>query len=185
MLDVLRLSLRHKDVCEHFCAGMDGSQFVVHLLKFVSVENPAANQMLALRSLANIFSFAPGEALMKTVKGDVLSAITQAGSGPFNKHIQIAVSTVLLNYGVAYLQSSDIETKSHILSECGVVSSQLNDPEAHFRLLIAIGTLLDQDANLIEIAKSMEMSIYVTRCRAIFDPKKVSECAEVLARILS
>ena len=183
-MDVLRLSLRHKEANEHFCASVEGSQFLVHLIKFLSTENPAANQMLALRSLANLFSFPPGETLLKRLKSDVISAVINSSSGPFNKHIQIAATTVLLNYCVAYLQSSDIETKSHILSECGVVSSQLNEPEAHFRLLIGIGTLLDQDANLTEIAKSMEMNVYTTQCKAIFDPKKVSECADALSRIL-
>ena len=122
---------------------------------------------------------------MKTQRDGVLPAIIDVTSGAaFNKNVQIACTTVLLNYAVAYRSSVDVEAKCQLLSCYGEVSARISDPEAHFRLLVAIGTLLDKDKNCIEIAKSMEMILYVSKCAAIAEPKKVSECANALAKLL-
>ena len=183
-LDVLRLSVRHQKVNEHFCSSADGAQFLRHMLKFLANTQPPANQMLALRTLANVFNCAPGEQLMKTHKDDVLPTIVDVAGGAFNKNIQIACTTLMLNYAVAYHGSPDVETKCQLLSGSGEISARVTDSEAHFRLLVGIGTILDKDHNCTEIAKSMEMQLYVTKCAAIFDPKKVSECADALGKKL-
>merc|ERR1712037_377743 len=61
----------------------------------------AANQMLALRSLANLFGSEKGIQLMT----DLSDTIIKHFSAMFpldNKQAQIAMSTVLLNYAVVY-----------------------------------------------------------------------------------
>lgn len=184
---MLRLSIRHKQVNEHFCSGAkDGQQFLRHVTKLLSNAQPPANQMLALRTLANVFKQTAGQQLMTSApcKDDVVAAVIDVAQGVFNKNIQIGCCTVLLNYAVAYHGSGDVETKCQLLSAAGEVSGRLSDAEAHFRLLVAIGTLLDGDANCTEIAKSMEMQLYTTKCSAIFEPKKVGECAALLAKKL-
>ena len=183
-IDILRLSIRHPAINQHFCNSKDGEEFVRHVLKFLSNAQPAANQMLALRTLVNVFNQTAGEHLMKSYKDDILSSVVNTCAGVFNKNIQIACTSLMLNYAVTYRASGDVETKCQLLSASGEISGKLTDPEAHYRLLVCIGTLLHRDANCTEIAKSMEMQLYTTKCAAIFDPKKVSECADLLAKKL-
>ena len=139
--------------------------------------------MLALRSLTNLFAQPAGLSLMKANRERVIPAVLATAAGA-NKNSQIAATSVFLNFAVQLNGESDIEAKSQLVAAAAEMASQLAEPEAHFRLLVAFGTMLGKDANAKELAKSMELHLYTTKCSAIFEPKKVSECAQLVAKML-
>ena len=62
-----------------------------------------------------------------------------------NKNIQIAVSTLVLNYSIAstnFIVDVELQKQCTTLSSLLIVS--LTDPEAKYRTLIALGTLSDE-----------------------------------------
>ena len=74
------------------------------------------------------------------------------------KNIQIAVSTLVLNYSIAstnFIVDAELQEQCITLTSLLIVS--LTDPEAKYRTLIALGTLLEASSSNIISAKSMDM----------------------------
>ena len=183
-LDVLRLSVRYGVVAEHFCNEKDGPQFLSHLLATtLSTESPPSNQMLTLRTLCNAFKHSFGEALLRNSRDQIITALLSC-SHSNNKNVHIAISSVLLNYAVVYFKSADVEAKAQCLSAAAEVTEWQADPEANFRLLICIGTLLVDDPNTTELAKCTKLTQFVERCKACRDVGKVADCARLVGELI-
>ena len=183
-IDVLRLSIKNPVVAEHFCSEKDGQQFIEYLLKGVSATSPTANKMLVLRTICNAFVQPLGERLILNHRDQVLTALLGCKDST-NKNIQIALSSILLNFSVAYRSKADFEAKAQCLSVLAEAILSQTDNEANFRLLVALGTFVTGDKNGIAIAKSLEVTPAVMKLRSLQDPKKVGECATFVASILS
>ncbi len=113
----------------------------------------------------------------------IISAIMRCKTSA-NKNTQSAASTVLLNFAVAYGNSVDVEAKSQCLSAAVTVAAGLKEPEAMFRMLVCLGTLMATDRNTAELAKVMEVPDFVARCKNVPEPQKVKECAGFLQKLL-
>ena len=75
-----------------------------------------------------------------------------------NKNCQIAVSTLVLNYTVA---ATNFSVDTPLQKQCNTLISLLivglTDPEAKYRTLIALGTLLEASSSNVSDAKSLDM----------------------------
>ena len=102
-----------------------------------------------------------------------------------NKNVQIALSTVLLNISIGLFGSLNLEGKSQCLSALAMMLEAGLDPEAGFRTLVAIGTLIHKDETVLNLATSLDVPMYLRSFLMIQEPKKLSECANLLNQLFS
>lgn len=184
-LDILRLVLRIPDsneVLSELC-GVD--LLVNKILPQLQTNNsPPANHMLSLRSLNNWFSHSAGQSLLVNQKDLVLGASMNCVDSS-NKNIQVALSTLLLNYAVLLAaRGVNVEEKLQCLSGAGVVLQKVTDHEAMFRILVGFGTLMWGDPESIAFARTLDVQNALERLSDISDPPKVGQCATYLATLL-
>ncbi|XP_061181732.1 phospholipase A-2-activating protein-like [Saccostrea echinata] len=172
-LDVLRVSIRDQKVCEHVCSQ---GGFLDSLLRFLDSSSPVPTQMLTLRILVNCFLHESGRQFLLLNRDPIITQALNCRLTP-NKNVQIAVSTLLLNYSVSLQDRDDEEGKSQCLLAVASVMENPMDPEAEFRLLVCLGTLISNDKDTKELAKSLEIQNLIIPMQTRLDPKKVSECA--------
>ncbi|XP_042584265.1 phospholipase A-2-activating protein [Cyprinus carpio] len=180
VLDILRLAVRHPEVNAQLCGGTEGSSLCNHLLGLMSPEGRPANQMLALRTLCNCFSGSHGRALLLGQRDAVLSR-----SGDLcavsNKNIHVALATLVLNYaGRLYGQPTEIEAKAQCLSVASTALEVVQDKEAIFRLLVALGTTVAGDSTAKDLARSLGVNSQISKYARVSDPAKVGECCRLV-----
>ncbi|NWX92594.1 PLAP protein, partial [Nothoprocta ornata] len=182
-LDILRLSIRHPVVNENFCSEKDHVQFIILLLKFLNPKGKQANQLLALRALCNCFVSQAGQKLMMQQRDEIMTQAIELKSGG-NKNIHIALATLTLNYAVCLHKVSNIEGKAQCLSVISTVMEVVQDLEAVFRLLVALGTLISGDTNAVQLAKSLGVDSQIKKYASVSEPTKVSECCRFVLNLL-
>nr|XP_005294800.2 phospholipase A-2-activating protein [Chrysemys picta bellii] len=182
-LDILRLSIRHPSVNENFCSEKDSIRFSSHLLKFLSRNRKQANQLLALRTLCNCFVSQGGQRLMMSQRDTIMSHAIELKLGG-NKNIHIALATLTLNYAVWLHKVNNIEGKAQCLSVISTVIEVVQDLEAIFRLLVALGTLISDDTNAVQLAKSLGVDSQIKKYASVSEPAKVSECCRFVLNLL-
>lgn len=183
VLDIMRLAVRHPQVNESLCGEAEGVQLCNHLLNLMRPEGRPANQMLALRTLCNCFSGRHGRALLMAQRETVLSRAADLAT-VCNKNIHIALATLVLDYaGCLHLQP-DLEAKAQCLSVASRALETVQDKEAVFRLLVALGTTVASDQTAQDLARSLGVSSQISKYSSVSDPSKVGECCQLLLKEL-
>nr|XP_006629800.1 PREDICTED: phospholipase A-2-activating protein isoform X1 [Lepisosteus oculatus] len=178
-LDILRLAVRHPVVNETLCNEKEGIQFCNHLLKLMALQGKPANQMLVLRTLCNCFLGQWGQMLMMSQRETVMSQAMEL-KAVANKNIHIALATLVLNYAGCLHKLSDLEGKAQCLSMVSTVLEVVQDKEAVFRLLVALGTTVTNDSTAKDLAQSLGVKSQITKFSTVSDPAKVGECCSLL-----
>lgn len=184
-LDLLRLALLLPKVNEDICASKDSIRLIDTLLICATDNSSVPNQMLALRSLCNLFSHSIGESLAVTHSNTILKAVDACGKSQ-NKNVQVALSTLYLNYAI-HLNSdknSDQALKFECLTHIASLLTKNLDPEAQYRLMVALGTLIATNAELRQMTKSEDLFKVVNNLVSCTNPAKVGNCAEQLSSLL-
>lgn len=156
-------------------------------LEQVKKEAPAPAQMLALRTLSNMFTTTKSEQLLRTYRDSVLTRIFEKlfPIADDNKNIQIAASTLALNYSVSIHRQMDDEAQVQLLSAlCINFFTFMGDWEARFRTLVATGTLLTSSPEALDYARTLEAKDGARGWRILEGPTKVSECASFIEAML-
>lgn len=180
VLDILRLAVRHPEVNAQLCGGTEGASLCNHLLGLMSPDGRPANQMLALRTLCNCFSGSHGRALLLGQRDAVLSRAGDLRT-VCNKNIHVAVATLVLNYaGRLYGQPAEIEAKAQCLSVASTALEVVQDKEAVFRLLVALGTTVAGDGTAKDLAQSLGVRSQISKYAGVPDPAKVGECCRLV-----
>ncbi|XP_013048825.2 phospholipase A-2-activating protein [Anser cygnoides] len=182
-LDILRLSVRHPTVNANFCGEKDHVQFIHLLLKFLNPKGKQANQLLALRALCNCFVNQAGQKLLMEQRDEIMTQAIEVKSGN-NKNIHIALATLTLNYAVCLHKVNNIEGKAQCLSVINTVMEVVQDLEAVFRLLVALGTLISDDTNAVQLAKSLGVDSQIKKYASVSEPAKVKECCRFVLNLL-
>ncbi|XP_008944359.1 PREDICTED: phospholipase A-2-activating protein, partial [Merops nubicus] len=181
-LDILRLSVRHPTVIENFANEKDPAQFNI-LLKFLNPNGKPANQLLALRALCNCFVCQAGQKLVMEHRDEILTrAVEMRSGGSRNRHI--ALASLMLNYAVCLRKANNTEGKSQCLSGISTVMKDVKDLEAIFRLLVAIGTLLSDDTDAVQLAKSLGVESQIKQYASVSEPAHVKECCKFVLGLL-
>lgn len=185
ILDILRLAVRHPQVNESLCGGDadDGVALCNHLLSLMKPQARPANQMLALRTLCNCFSGWRGRALLLAQREAVLSHAADLCS-VCNKNIHIALATLVLNYAGSLHGQPDLEAKAQCLSVASAALESVQDKEAVFRLLVALGTTVASDQTAQDLAKSLGVTSQIAKYTSVTDPAKVGECCQLVLKEL-
>ncbi|RLV97007.1 hypothetical protein DV515_00012223 [Chloebia gouldiae] len=182
-LDILRLSVRHPTVNENFCNEKEQVQFIILLLKFLNPKGKQANQLLALRALCNCFVSHAGQKLMMEQRDEIMTQAIEMKSGN-NKNIHIALATLTLNYAVCLHKVNNVEGKAQCLSVISTIMEVVQDLEAIFRLLVALGTLISDDTNAVQLAKSLGVDSQIRKYASVSEPAKVKECCRFVLNLL-
>ena len=122
-LDLVRLVLLHPHNQSFVLDKSFLDQLFSVCLRNVNKESPQPTQMLALRVLSNLFSVAQGEEFLMLYRESVVTRIFEHlfPIAAENKNIQIAATTVMLNYTVALSKRPlDEEGQIQALSVLGV-----------------------------------------------------------------
>lgn len=179
VLDVLRLAILNKNVMDHLFQQQESAALLSNLLQHLSTAGPVANKMLVLRILTNAFKHAVGEAVLLAQRDTVVASALECAK-VMNKNVQIALASLLLNYSVAFRKKSDLEGQSQCLSTLGVIAQSELDPEAAFRWLVCLGTLVHKDDSGVALARSLDLEKAVMKFIDIAEPKKISDCARYI-----
>ncbi|OXB66130.1 hypothetical protein ASZ78_012473 [Callipepla squamata] len=182
-LDILRLSVRHPIVNENFCGEKTHVQFIHLLLKFLNPQGKPANQLLALRALCNCFVSQAGQKLLMEQRDEIMTQAIEVKSGN-NKNVHIALATLTLNYAVCLHKVNNIEGKAQCLSVISTAMEVVKDLEAVFRLLVALGTLISDDKNAVQLAKSLGVDSQIKKYISVSEPAKVKECCRFVLNLL-
>lgn len=174
------MAVRHPEINAQMCGGTEGASLCNHLLGLMSPEGRAANQMLSLRTFCNCFSGSRGRSLLLGQREAVLSRAVELRT-VCNKNIHVALATLVLNYaGVLYGQDVEIEAKAQCLSVASSALEVVQDKEAVFRLLVALGTTVSGDSTAKDLARSLGVASQITKYGSVSDPAKVGECCRLL-----
>ncbi|CAB0033096.1 unnamed protein product [Trichogramma brassicae] len=209
VLDVARLAVLQKPVNDCLCTD--------NLIKAISqhLEKDAieANQMLTFRLLANMFVHPQGEKLGLKYSGEIFKAImhlpslrgkhtqvklisSASNDEIFNKNVskyvfanqQVAITSYLLNAAIALNRAHNSPAKEQYFTVLRTVSPLIEEKEAIFRALVALGTLLfdsTSDASLIEcVTTSPETLAFVTKAIESTESKVVDVARTILERIV-
>lgn len=179
VLDILRLAVRHPQVNESLCGEAEGVQLCNHLLGLMAPQGRPANQMLALRTLCNCFGGPQGRALLLAQREAVLARAAELAVGG-SKNTQVALATLLLNYAGCLHGRPDLEAKAQCLSVASSALESVQDKEAVFRLLVALGTTLASDQSARELARSLGVTSQIAKYSSVADPAKVGECCQLV-----
>ncbi|KAM5300011.1 phospholipase A-2-activating protein isoform 3-T3 [Ctenodactylus gundi] len=182
-LDILRLSIKHPSVNENFCSEKEGDPFNARLTHLLNPNGKPANQLLALRTFCNCFAGQAGQKLMMAQRESLMSHAIELKSGS-NKNIHIALATLTLNYSVCLHKDHNIEGKAQCLSVISTILEVVQDLEATFRLLVALGTLISDDSNAVQLAKSLGVDSQIKKYASVSEPAKVSECCRLILNLL-
>ncbi|XP_034712361.1 phospholipase A-2-activating protein isoform X2 [Etheostoma cragini] len=183
ILDIMRLAVRHPQVNETLCGEAEGVQLCNHLLSLMRPEGRPANQMLALRTLCNCFSGRHGRALLMAQRETVLSHAADLAI-ICNKNIHVALATLLLNYAGCLYGQPDLEAKAQCLSVASRALETVQDKEAVFRLLVALGTTVASDQTAQDLARSLGVTSQISKYSSVSDPSKVAECCQLVLKEL-
>lgn len=175
VLDIVRLCVRNPSINALLCSEADGRQFFNHLMNLMDTKGKPANQLLALRILCNCFSGPSGQKLLMLLRDQLLSQAVEL-KGSANKNIHIALATLALNYAVCLHALNDIEGKAQCLSIISTALEVTKDLEAIFRLLVALGTITNNDKSATQLANSLGVDSQIKRYASVTDPAKVGEC---------
>lgn len=145
VLDITRLAVLQKEANDSLCTD----ELFETIQKHIKPNANPNNQMLVFRLLANMFSHEKGEKLCLSHKDDVLVQVLQLDSLG-TKSNQIAVTSYILNAVVALNKYNDMLGKTQFLNAIVCILPRLNDVEATFRALVALGTLISGTSNTDE-----------------------------------
>ena len=143
------------------------------------------SQMLALRSLVNFFHSSECISFVIRQREEVYR-LAVALLPTDNKNVQISLSSLMLNYAIASCDTDDEEGQKFSLTTlCMLCLEAITDPEAKYRVLVALGTLLNKSKSNVTMAKSLEANTHVQTWKMTAgNVKKVEECASfVLASL--
>lgn len=183
VLDVLRLALLSERMQSVWLVGDRSETLVSHLITLVRPPSPPNTQLMALRCFANLAAFEPGRAILTKMYDQVVTVTVEIS--PYkNKNLEIAAATVLLNYSVIFGANDNFDKKCQVLSGAGTVAMCSKDPEAQFRSLVALGTLLYNCGQCRSLAGSLDLKPVVQTLSTVTSPAKVGECAGHILRLL-
>lgn len=223
-LDILRLTcLRQESSCKLLCTGISESDerpkdllemLCTHIVAPDNTKPANANRLLSLRTLCNMFKHPDGSAFLLAGYKDIFQALSagfsngldeqnESKSAPYhgNKNVQVAASSVLLNYSVLFssAQSANLSPiirrlSAVVRSSCVeitivhlVTGENLSDSEATFRYLVCLGTLIYDDGNdtWVKEARALGARKVVETAGAVYSTvPKIFGCATSLSIIL-
>ena len=100
--------------------------------------------------------------------------------------MQVTLSTFVLNLTIASRSANDAVGVRRCVEAATQLTEMQSDSEAHFRLLVSIGTALsaDDDDELVAVAQSLDLENFLHCCH-VDGTDKTRQCSQLLAELLA
>ncbi|GMJ06806.1 hypothetical protein like AT3G18860 [Hibiscus trionum] len=167
VIDILRMIVLHPDGATVLLRHVEVNDVVMEMITKVTTEPVvAANLLTSIRAVTNFFKNSSYYGWLQKHRSDILDAFSSCLASP-NKNLQLAYSTLILNYAVLLIEKKDEEGQSHVLSAALEIAEQENlEVDSRFRALVAIGSLMHEglvkklamDFDVVNIAKATKAS---------------------------
>ncbi|GAB2222528.1 hypothetical protein Drorol1_Dr00016646 [Drosera rotundifolia] len=177
VIDMLRMMVLHPDGADKLVKHVDGNGALVVMIKKVTA-SPAipANILTSLRLLVNLFKDSRFHQWLLYNRIEILDAFSSCSTSS-NKNVQLAHSTLILNYSVMLIEKKDEEGQSQVLSAALEVAELENiDLDSKFRALVAIGSLM-LEGSVKKVAVDFDVESVAKAARTSKEAK-VAEVAE-------
>uniref|UniRef100_A0A2S2QSN7 Phospholipase A-2-activating protein n=1 Tax=Sipha flava TaxID=143950 RepID=A0A2S2QSN7_9HEMI len=179
ILDITRLAVRNKHTNELLCTN---NLIMNKLLPHIYDNGNPTNQMLAFRCLCNLMHHEKGELIVVKNYEELLKLIQNLPNDLLShKHLQIAVTTMILNLSVMIKQSEDAMAIQNVNDTANMLCIRLTEPEAMFRCFVAIGTLL---SSKYSPTLSKQIKDYIALMASNSEPSKILSCCKHLMAII-
>ncbi|XVF01430.1 hypothetical protein REPUB_Repub04eG0088500 [Reevesia pubescens] len=179
VIDILRMIILHPDGASILLRHVEVNDVLMEMIMKVTTD-PAlpANLLTSIRAVTNLFKNSCYYSWLQKHRSDILDAFSNCLASP-NKNIQLAYSTLLLNFAVLLTEKKDEEGQSHVLSAALEIAEQENlEADSRFRALVAIGSLM-----LEGLVKKIAMDFDVENIAIVAKASKEAKIAEVGADI--
>lgn len=187
VLDILRLLVLDEklSLCIFDNSNGDdrGHLFVDNITHIARQLEPVPNILLAFRICTNSFMSQDGGLVVYEHRKDILDCCENLFKKN-HKNLSIAVSSLLVNFSV-YCVKMNYGLEDRVLF-CTFFNTYLNipmDEESLFRLLIALGTLLDRNDSAIKYAISLETHSLVSTILTSLKSGKAKDCAIQVSKL--
>ncbi|KAF3435623.1 hypothetical protein FNV43_RR22714 [Rhamnella rubrinervis] len=185
VIDTFRMLVLHPDgatrLFQHVEANND---ILMEIIKKV-VENSSvpANLLTSIRVVVNLFKNSCFYNWLQRHHSEVLDVFSSCSASP-NKNLQLAYSTLILNYAVLFIEKKDQEGQSQVLSAALEIPEEENiEADSKFRALVAIGSLM-LDGGVKRIALDFDVENIAKAAKASKETKiaEVGADIEILAK---
>uniref|UniRef100_H2YA00 Phospholipase A-2-activating protein n=1 Tax=Ciona savignyi TaxID=51511 RepID=H2YA00_CIOSA len=201
VLDLLRFSISCQPATTQQICQNKAPELLVILLTHIRSSVPA-NRLLSIRILNNLFKSPDGNAFLLAGCSEVIDSVCSflpSNPNPTpgnNKNIQVTVATLFINYGVLIRSASrgspaieKMRAPATTLCIRAVVRHlekfDAFVPEAIFRHLVAIGTLIASDQVALQSARSLNAQSIVKKAADYHNSTdKIQDCSKFLIQIL-
>jgi len=188
-LDTMRLAVLKPSAASLLLTEGNGDNTLTLMVKNMAPSSPDACLMLALRCLCNIFRSDVGRTLLRERQDELLSTLS-AVMPKENKNVQVAMATLMINLSVAAVEAADSPGGQQLLTAlCTLFLASTKDPEARFRVLVGMGTLLaaagqSGKSAASELGARASVELWRTDAATAQHPAKVADCASAILNYL-
>ncbi|KAK6241231.1 hypothetical protein QUC31_015103 [Theobroma cacao] len=179
VIDIVRMIVLHPGGASILLRHVEVNDVLMEMIKKVTTD-PAlpANLLTSIRAITNIFKDSCYYGWLQKNRSEILDAFSFCLASP-NKNLQLAYSTLILNYAVLLTEKKDEEGQSHVLSAALEIAEQENlEVDSRFRALVAIGSLM-----LEGLVKKIAMDLEVENIAKAAKASKEAKIAEIGADI--
>lgn len=179
VIDMLRMTVLHPDGATVLLRHVEVNDVVMEMIMKATTD-PAlpANLLTSIRAVTNFFKNSSYYSWLQKHRSDILDAFSSCLASP-NKNLQLAYSTLILNYAVLLIEKKDEEGQSHVLSAALEIAEQETlEIDSRFRALVAIGSLM-----LEGLVKKLAMDFDVGNIAKAAKASKEAKIAEIGADI--
>ncbi|KAH1040343.1 hypothetical protein J1N35_042086 [Gossypium stocksii] len=179
VIDMLRMTVLHPDGATVLLRHVEVNDVVMEMIMKATTD-PAlpANLLTSIRAVTNFFKNSSYYGWLQKHRSDILDAFSSCLASP-NKNLQLAYSTLILNYAVLLIEKKDEEGQSHVLSAALEIAEQETlEIDSRFRALVAIGSLM-----LEGLVKKLAMDFDVGNIAKAAKASKEAKIAEIGADI--
>ncbi|XWS68164.1 hypothetical protein CRYUN_Cryun04dG0067900 [Craigia yunnanensis] len=179
VIDILRMIVLHPDGSSILLRHVEVNDVLMEMIMKVTTD-PAlpANLLTSIHAVTNLFKNSCYYGWLQKHRSDILDAFSSCLASQ-NKNLQLAYSTLILNYAVLLTEKNDEEGQSHVLSAALEIAELENlEVDSRFRALVAIGSLM-----LEGLMKKIAMDFDVENIAKVAKASKEAKIAEIGADI--
>ncbi|KAK2978346.1 hypothetical protein RJ640_016448 [Escallonia rubra] len=179
VIDLLRMIVLHPDGATILLNHVyERNDILMELIQKATASPLPANILTSIRAVTNLFRNSSYYPWLQKHRGEILDAFSSFYSSS-NKNVQVAYSTLILNYAVLLIEKKDQEGQSQVLSAALEIAEEENlEVDSKFRAMVAIGSLM-----LEGLVKRIALDFDVENIAKVAKASKDTKIAEIGADI--
>lgn len=160
---------------------------VTQMMQFINKDASSTNMQLAMKILCNLFCFESSRAIVEKEREAIVMKLNDIMEEVevLSNIVQIGISTLLLNFAIGSKATHNQEASFQVISSiCSNGLLIIKSPEAAYRLVAALGTLVTGDQESKDLALALEAKAAMAKVPKS-DAEKLMECIDDCRQCLS